>query len=131
MSTPIEGEGEDGLTPRERRLRQRFQPPTTGGETETHVEKETPFVSQQPGTSSLTSTSAKVQVGQQQKSQRSRQSVYASVATMKAIDDAYKRANHDVYPEEIDKAAYFEALVAVALSHQDEIMAHLSSEQSE
>ena len=44
------------------------------------------------------------------------------------MDREYKKAAHDLYPAELDKADFMEALLNFALSHLDEIRAQLAAE---
>ena len=57
-----------------------------------------------------------------QKPKRARQSLFFADQTMKDIDEAYRKAEHDAYPEKINKAAFFEAMIEVALAHGEEVM---------
>lgn len=60
-----------------------------------------------------------------QKSTRARHTLYLKKSLVAQLDQAYKNAAHDLYPQEIEKADYLEACLAFALAHQDEIKASL------
>ena len=61
-----------------------------------------------------------------QQSARGRHTIYLDKTIMDQVDQAFKDAAHELYPQEIEKADYLEACLTFALSHQDEIRAALA-----
>src|SRR5712692_3833945 len=55
------------------------------------------------------------------RSARGRHTVYLDKSIMDRIDQAFKSAAHELYPQEVEKADYLEACLIFALAHQDEI----------
>jgi hypothetical protein len=60
------------------------------------------------------------------KSERARHTIYLDKSIMGQVDQAFKDAAHELYPQEIEKADYLEACLAFALAHQDEVRAALT-----
>ena len=63
----------------------------------------------------------------EKQSDRGRHTVYLSKTLMRAIDQAFNDAGHDLYPQKFDKADYLETCLKFALTHQDEIKRLLAS----
>jgi len=61
-----------------------------------------------------------------QRSARARHTLYLDKSLVNQLDQAFKDAAHELYPQEIEKADYLEACLTFALAHQDEIRAALT-----
>lgn len=59
-------------------------------------------------------------------SDRSRHTFYLDTRIVKQLDQAFKDAAHELYPQEVEKADYLEACLTFALAHQEEIKASLA-----
>ena len=57
------------------------------------------------------------------KKQRARQSLHFADQSMKDLDNAYRKAEHDSYPTKLNKAIFVEALIAYGIQHADEVTA--------
>src|SRR5712691_4269931 len=94
------------------RMSQRFQRP--------------PAPVENPGKSSAAITT--------QKKKRSRQSFHFADQSVRNLDEAYRKAEHDVYPEKLNKAHFIEALIAYGIQRIDEVVAlalELQAEEEE
>lgn len=60
---------------------------------------------------------------------RSRTSLYLDRGIIQQADKAYKEIAHDLYPLEIDKSDFLEALFSFGLSHLVEIRKMLAPQQ--
>ncbi len=60
------------------------------------------------------------------RSDRSRHTLYLDKGIVEQVDQAFKDAAHDLYPQEVEKADYLEACLEYALAHRDEIKAALA-----
>lgn len=60
------------------------------------------------------------------KSLRARQTLFCAHQSIKDIDDAYRKANHEAYPGKINKADFIEALIAIGLKHIEEVLEQTS-----
>lgn len=61
---------------------------------------------------------------------RSRTSFYLDKDTTLQVDKAYREVAHDLYPLEIDKSDFLEALFSFGLTHLDEIKKLLTQQQA-
>jgi hypothetical protein len=50
---------------------------------------------------------------------------------MKDLDEAYRKAEHDVYPAKLNKANFVEALFAIGIQHFGEVVDLALKQQSE
>lgn len=50
---------------------------------------------------------------------------------MKDLDEAYRKAEHDVYPAKLNKANFVEALITVGIQHFNEVVDLGLKQQSE
>ena len=62
-----------------------------------------------------------------QRSERARHTLYLKKSLVQQLDQAFKAAAHDLYPQGIEKADYLEACLSFALEHQEEIRAQLAT----
>jgi hypothetical protein len=60
---------------------------------------------------------------------RRRHSLYLDQALVARVDRVYKGVAHELYPAEIDKADFMEALLAFSLEHLDQIKLMLIPQQ--
>ena len=54
---------------------------------------------------------------------RQRHSLYIDTALVERLDRAYRQIQHDIYPREITKSAFLEALMEYGLDNLDSIAA--------
>jgi hypothetical protein len=64
------------------------------------------------------------------KPERARQSLHFANQSMKDLDDAYRKAEHDAFPAKLNKANFIEALIAVGVQHAGEVVALALEQQS-
>lgn len=64
------------------------------------------------------------------KPERARQSLHFANQSFKDLGDAYLKAEHDVYPQKLQKANFVEALISVAIKHIDEVVALALEQQA-
>jgi hypothetical protein len=57
---------------------------------------------------------------------RRRHSLYLDQGLVSRVDQAYKELAHDLYPAEIDKADFMEALLSFGLENLDQIKTKLA-----
>lgn len=69
-------------------------------------------------------------VRRSEKPARARQSLHFANQSMRDIDEAYRKAEHDVYPRRLNKASFIEAMITTGLRHIEETVA-LALEQSQ
>jgi hypothetical protein len=62
--------------------------------------------------------------------ERARQSLHFANKSIKDLDDAYREAEHNSYPQKLNKAIYIEALIAVGIRHADEVIALALEQQA-
>ena len=62
-------------------------------------------------------------VGRPSKSQRTRErrSFYLDVTLVEQLDEAYRKLNHDVYPKEVSKSEFLEAVLEYGLAHVEDM----------
>ncbi len=67
-------------------------------------------------------------VGRPPKAERARErrSFYLDGALVDRLDEAYRKLNHDVYPKEVNKSEFLEAMLEYGLVHMEEIKEELS-----
>lgn len=53
--------------------------------------------------------------------ERGRHTLYLDRELVARVDQAFKQAAHDLYPQEIEKADYLETCLEYALAHPDDI----------
>src|SRR5579859_2090533 len=88
------------------------------------VEEEQP-TTVQPAASSTTPAVSPKAKETKERSERARHTFYLNKSLVQQLDQAYRAAVHDLYPQEIEKADYLEACLSFALGHQEEIRASL------
>jgi len=65
------------------------------------------------------------------KPDRARQSLHFANQSMKDMDEAYRKAEHDSYPAKLNKANFIEALIAFGIDHLDEVVTLALERQGE
>jgi acyl-CoA reductase-like NAD-dependent aldehyde dehydrogenase len=65
------------------------------------------------------------------KPDRARQSLHFAHKTVKDLDEAYRKAEHDAYPTKLNKANFIEALIAYGIEHADEVVKLALEQQAE
>jgi len=64
------------------------------------------------------------------KPDRARQSLHFANQSIKDLDDAYRLAEHNVFPRKLNKANFIEALISVGIRHADEVVSLALEQQS-
>jgi|SRR6266446_851739 len=65
------------------------------------------------------------------KPDRARQSLHFANQSMKDMDEAYRKAEHDSYPAKLNKANFIEALIAYGIAHMDDVVSLALERQGE
>jgi hypothetical protein len=63
---------------------------------------------------------------QQSERQRTRRTFYMDSEVISAVDQCYKDVNHQLYPDEVNKSVFLEALIRYGLENMEEIKSILT-----